>query len=248
VTVAIQNDASALRFASKELKENKELGIFVVKQDGNMLNHVAEKLKNDKEVVMAAVLNEPTSIFYASTEMKDNYDIVLEVVKNHPGGLRWASSRLKNNEILLKEVALKEIDLLKSSNPKLNNSRIMTLMQEYMLSLSHKLRDDEDIVLSAIKNSSIRILYMAGPNMQKKINFLTILEEYYKNQNNPHKEFHGVYMDWYLQRMNVLKKYREDEKALKKQREDEKILKKFSVENKENLKISQILKLRVRKI
>ena len=52
---ALRDNSRALRFASEELKHEREVAIEAVRQNGNALQYDSQELKRDREVLMEAV-------------------------------------------------------------------------------------------------------------------------------------------------------------------------------------------------
>lgn len=74
------------RFASEEIKSDKNLTLDVIKLSGNLLNNIPEVLRNDKEIVEAALLHRPSyqntrDVFrFVSDKLKDNKEFVIDMI------------------------------------------------------------------------------------------------------------------------------------------------------------------------
>ena len=77
----------------------KQLEIIMeaVKQDGLALRYASEQLKNDREFVMEEVKQNWWALYYASKQLKNDREIVMEAVKQNGLALRGASEQLKND-------------------------------------------------------------------------------------------------------------------------------------------------------
>ena len=60
----------ALRYASGELRNDREVVLAAVEQRGLALSFASEELKNDREVVLAAVKQAPAAFVYASRDQQ----------------------------------------------------------------------------------------------------------------------------------------------------------------------------------
>ena len=60
----------ALRFASDELKADRQVVLAAVAQHGLALQHASSALRNDREVVLAAVLQHGEALVHASAELQ----------------------------------------------------------------------------------------------------------------------------------------------------------------------------------
>ena len=89
----------ALKFASANLKGDKELVLAAVAQKGVVLRYASEDLKGDKELVLAAVMQDGYALDYASEDLKCHKEVVLVAVTQNGGALKYASetSRVKRS-------------------------------------------------------------------------------------------------------------------------------------------------------
>jgi len=60
----------ALRFASEELKGDREIVLGAVQNYGGALRFASRELKADREIVLTAVQNDGCAIMFASKELK----------------------------------------------------------------------------------------------------------------------------------------------------------------------------------
>ena len=67
------------------------------KQYGNNLKFASIDLKNDKEIVLAAVIQNGNALQFASIYCRSNKEIVLQAVKQDKHALKYAIKNLKNN-------------------------------------------------------------------------------------------------------------------------------------------------------
>ena len=98
VLKAIRRNEYALDYASDSLKNDKEFILKVLKIDGYSLEFASDRLKDDKDVVLKAVKKEGRSLSYASERLRDDKDVVLTAIKNNESALEFASERLKNDK------------------------------------------------------------------------------------------------------------------------------------------------------
>lgn len=74
--LTIYPNECALAYASDQLKDNKEVVLYAVKNNGLQLGYASERLKNDAEVVFEAVSQDGQALEYA-TNFRKNYKIIL---------------------------------------------------------------------------------------------------------------------------------------------------------------------------
>ncbi len=96
---------SALEYADKSLKADREIVLKAVKQYGENLQYAAKNLKADREIVFAAVKQVYYALQYAAKSLKADREIVLAAVKQDGRALEYADKSLKaDREIVLKAV------------------------------------------------------------------------------------------------------------------------------------------------
>nr|NGX45573.1 hypothetical protein [Chlamydiota bacterium] len=77
---AVQKDGRALKFASPELKGNREIVLAAVTQYGSALVYASQEFEADREIVLAAVTQHGLVLSIASPEFKADREIVLAAV------------------------------------------------------------------------------------------------------------------------------------------------------------------------
>ena len=69
----MKKNAWALKYASDELKDDKEIFLAAVTQDGSALLHASDELKGDKVIVVAAVTQDGSALEYVH-DVRLTYD------------------------------------------------------------------------------------------------------------------------------------------------------------------------------
>jgi hypothetical protein len=95
---------------------NKIEVLKVVLRHGWVLRFASDELKNDKDVVMAAVSNYAASLEFASDELKNDKEIVLEAVSYKSIALFYASAELRNDYTTMKELFMLTMESYYNSN------------------------------------------------------------------------------------------------------------------------------------
>ena len=70
VKAAIKSDHRNYRYASEEIRNNRELAIEILKEEPWSLHLISDKLKNDKEVVLVAIEKDVQAARFASDDIK----------------------------------------------------------------------------------------------------------------------------------------------------------------------------------
>ena len=83
---------------TENMKHDKKLILFAVKEDYRALEYASDELKNDREIVMVAVQQDGGALEYASDELKNDKEIVMVAVKQDGDVLEFASDELKNDK------------------------------------------------------------------------------------------------------------------------------------------------------
>jgi thioredoxin-related protein len=96
-----QNCNYALKFASDELKNNKEFFLVVVTQDGIALKYASDTLKNDRDVVFAAITQNYQALCFVSDELLNDIEVFLTAVTQNGYALFYASNDFKANKTVV---------------------------------------------------------------------------------------------------------------------------------------------------
>jgi hypothetical protein len=116
------------RYASDELKSDREFVLSQVKNDVYYLNEVNPQLLSDREIITRAVERLGEALKYASDELRNDRELVSRAVKSDPLAFRFASPELKRDKELLKLSLTRDISAIQYADPLLlNDPEIMTL-------------------------------------------------------------------------------------------------------------------------
>lgn len=100
-----------LRYASEEMRADKDVVLAAVRKNGWSLYYASEELKADKDVVLVATINNSWSLTYASPTLRENKDFIIELVKRAGDyALRYVDEALQNDADVL-EAAKRYIPL-----------------------------------------------------------------------------------------------------------------------------------------
>ena len=167
VLEAVKNAGYVLAYSVEEweeLKDDREIVLQAVISDGYALESASEKLQDDKEIVLAAVKNTGYALDFASERLQDDREIVLAAVKNTGYALEFASERLKNDEEIVFEAVKKNGIALGFAGKKPQNNR--------------------KIVLEAVKTFDDAFSRYASEELHNDPNFVSEVEkinEFYKD-------------------------------------------------------------------
>lgn len=101
---AIGNDASVLKDASDDLRNDKNFVLKAIRRNEYALDYASDSLKNDKEFILKVLKIDGYSLEFASDRLKDDKDVVLTAIKRDESALEFASERLKNDKDFISEV------------------------------------------------------------------------------------------------------------------------------------------------
>jgi hypothetical protein len=102
VLAAVQNDGSALRWASDDLAEDREVVLAAVQNDGGALRWASDDLKEDREVVLAAVKNNGGALKCASDELRAD-----PVLRSWAGLTRLGSAKRRLREAVTRRAIVR---------------------------------------------------------------------------------------------------------------------------------------------
>jgi hypothetical protein len=112
------NNPRALRYASRALRNDREIVMLAVKDCGNLIEFASDELRNDREIIMAATDNvafahlfngnawpNSTIFYYASDQIRGDREFVLKIIKIDGKAFKYCSDVLKDD----RHVALEAI-------------------------------------------------------------------------------------------------------------------------------------------
>ncbi|KAG2393721.1 hypothetical protein C9374_007252 [Naegleria lovaniensis] len=158
--------SSTLKYATEELKKNKEIVIEAVKQNGSTLIHAAEELKKDKEIVLEAVKQNGSALEYAAEELKKDKQFILEAVKQKSSTLIYAAEELKKDKEIVFEAVKQDGTALEYAAEELKKDKqfILEVVKQDGVALGYaaeELKKDKEIVFEAVKRNGISLEYAA---------------------------------------------------------------------------------------
>ena len=109
VLVAVKVNGFALKHASKELQQDRDVVLAAVSEHHNALELLDRKnpLRNDVEIVLAAVRQDGTALEYAGKQAQANPEVVLAAVEENGYAMQYAAPALKKDtQFALRAVAL----------------------------------------------------------------------------------------------------------------------------------------------
>ena len=95
--IAVTQGGDAMKHASEELKNDREVILAAVTQYGYALEWASDELKHDEEVVLAAVAQDGGALVCVSEELKNYKELVLAAVTQLGDAIVDASKVLQND-------------------------------------------------------------------------------------------------------------------------------------------------------
>lgn len=136
-----------LKFATKNLRNDREIVHAAVKSDGSMLKYASESLQNNKEIVEAAVLSEGLAILYASHSLQNCEEMALKAVNQNPDIFYFLQWDLRTNYSFRSRVV----------QANMNNAALIKDVVQFHGNLlkyaSDKVKDDIEVVREAVKSN-----------------------------------------------------------------------------------------------
>ena len=145
IILSAESRCTALRYASAELQDDRDVVLHCVKETGVALYYASARLRGDKEIILAAAWSfSDTVLDLASAELQDDRDVVLHCVKNGGDAIKHASARLRGD----KEIIL-------AAGRKCSSDTVLNLA-------STELQDDRDVVLRCVELKPDAIKYASS--------------------------------------------------------------------------------------
>ena len=92
VLAAVRSAGAALRFAPRELRNDKEVVLEAVRADGTSLQYASQDLQGDRSVVLEAVIKSGLALEFASVSLRSDFNVVALAVLSHDGAGQFASA------------------------------------------------------------------------------------------------------------------------------------------------------------
>ena len=111
VLAAIKRNPLALKWAGKEIWNDREFILMAVDQTSIELSVVFERaeLRSDREFMLALVKIKPDALRFASKDLKNDREVVLAAVQVDGKMHSYCSAELRNDEEILK-VSTKQLN------------------------------------------------------------------------------------------------------------------------------------------
>ncbi|KAL3914963.1 MAG: hypothetical protein SGARI_008297, partial [Bacillariaceae sp.] len=147
---------------------------------------IAKALRGDPEVMLELCERSPDSLMNATSALKDNHDFVMEAIQLDPSAFRYSSARLRKDKRAIRKVlgmpggirAFTWLDNKIQRDEKLALFAVKRAGAEYAKSHEHLLdlpgryRNDEEIVLEAVKQRGSNVKYITDKSLKTKISVI----------------------------------------------------------------------------
>jgi hypothetical protein len=156
VLAACTNNGFAIKYASLELKSNKDIANVVLKKQPLLLSEFGYDIKNDNACVEIATKVNGLAFQHASIELKKDKEFVIKISEISPLAFAYCDESLKDDPDLIKRFLPKSPGLYGylNSNLKENKDLALLCIEQNGLSvfqyLSDNLRIDKNLILEAI--------------------------------------------------------------------------------------------------
>lgn len=170
VKLAILENPLSLKFASDDLKNNSDLVIAAIDLDGFVLEFSSEKLKDNESIVSKAISHKRTEDFGWGSMPK----------KSSGGSFKYASERIKGIKALAL-TALKNEGIYGPPNSWGNFDHESE--KPLFAYLPDVLRNDKDIVITAIENNIECVRYI-NPTLRDTSEIKTLIRTLKKREKN----------------------------------------------------------------
>jgi hypothetical protein len=165
MNAAIEHNPNAFQYAGPKVRDNKLLAMKAVKKDGMgfLLREASDRLRDDREVVLCAITTDWQALHYASDRLKDDVTVVSTAAFGNGRSLEYASDRLKGD---------RRLGLFGMSHGPDGGYGLAFLSEE--------LRDDKEIVITAVSNTADALKY-ASDRLKNDPEVVTaaVMENYY---------------------------------------------------------------------
>lgn len=91
-----------IKYLDYTYKNNEEVFIKIIRKDNSLIKYASQELKGNREFIGKMIDVYPASIYYAKKELKDDYELALKAIKLDGDIIEYLSSRLRNNDEIIK--------------------------------------------------------------------------------------------------------------------------------------------------
>lgn len=95
----------AIRFASEDLKADKEVVLTAASQDGRVLQFASPSLRDDRALVLQCCGQDGRALEFASPRLQADTMVCLAAMRERPPCLRFASPSLRSNAVFMLSAA-----------------------------------------------------------------------------------------------------------------------------------------------
>lgn len=166
VSVAIENDAEAVKFVDPSFKFSRKYLLTALKKNGELLNGLSDEDKNDSELVLAALENNPSAIKYASPELLDSNAFLLSVIKVNPWALEEIKEKVQDDRALALASVKENGWTIRIFSEALQNDKEVLINAVRSTSglyetLSDVFKQDRDVVLAMVSKNGRALQYLS---------------------------------------------------------------------------------------
>jgi hypothetical protein len=175
------------------LHDDKSLALLILDRQSLSLAFLSDRLKNDRDIVIKAVSGNGSSLCHASEDLKKDKEIVNLAVSNHYSALKYADDIYKKDSNFILKIFKNKKD-----------SDILTHVDSSLL-------DDIDFAIQCCQISHFSINNFSE-HIQNNEKVLLVYEEKLKSISKKafnHYLNSSFYSDFYNEKMEILKKYKE---------------------------------------
>jgi hypothetical protein len=183
-------EPDCLEFFSNKIKDNKEIIDLVLSKffHGKIFKYIGEKFKDDKDVVLKEMTHHGDMFEFVSDRLKADEEVLISSLKSSNGNsIIFASPTLKSNMDIVKNAlqyinyssinVFKDLGMLAQSNKEIALLAISKKPESYLY-VSEDLKNDIDIVKTAIKLDGSLFKFIPLSFKQNKEIFLLAIKQY----------------------------------------------------------------------
>ncbi len=167
VLAAVGQTLWAFEYAAAALKADKEVVFVAVRQNSGALQYAAAELKADRDFVLAVVGQTGWALYYAADALKADREVVFAAVSADGRALQYAAAELKaDREVVFAAVSQKG-GALQYAAAELQADRdvVLAAVGQTGWALEYaaaELRADRDVVLAAVRKNGWALRYAAA--------------------------------------------------------------------------------------
>lgn len=172
VLAAVKSGGWAYFYASEEMQKDRDVALEAVKQNWRVLKRLARKLRADKEIAAAAISQDWHAMKYFPQDIQNDHSLAMQAVRQSWQSFQFLPQKLKGRRDLAHEAVMQDWRAYPFISEKLREDKSLAIeaAKQYGQAIqysSNELKADLDVVALAIEQD-VDALQFASPSIRSE--------------------------------------------------------------------------------